>query len=123
MRVHDNTSGTRPFIAPAVYLSEACAGPCEPRHVWDAVIVYASVAAAAEQATELPIISRARSLQVRPLPTMFLRPRSEHQQKQGEDTMRGVVFTGERGLELMQFPDPTPDAHDVVIEMKASGMC
>jgi hypothetical protein len=37
--------------------------------------------------------------------------------------MRGVVFTGDRGLELMQFPDPTPDAHDVVIEMKASGMC
>src|SRR6478752_6608006 len=37
--------------------------------------------------------------------------------------MRGVVFTGERGLELMQFEDPAPDAHDVVIEMKASGMC
>jgi 2-desacetyl-2-hydroxyethyl bacteriochlorophyllide A dehydrogenase len=37
--------------------------------------------------------------------------------------MRGVVFTGERGLEMMQFPDPTPEAHDVVIEMKASGMC
>ena len=37
--------------------------------------------------------------------------------------MRGVVFTGERGLELMPFPDPTPDSHDVVIEMKASGMC
>ena len=37
--------------------------------------------------------------------------------------MRGVVFTGERGLELMQFPDPTPETHDVVIEMKASGMC
>jgi D-arabinose 1-dehydrogenase-like Zn-dependent alcohol dehydrogenase len=37
--------------------------------------------------------------------------------------MRGVVFTGERGLELMQFPDPAPDAHEVVIEMKASGMC
>ena len=37
--------------------------------------------------------------------------------------MRGVVFNGERELELMQFPDPTPDAHDVVIEMKASGMC
>src|ERR1700754_2259092 len=37
--------------------------------------------------------------------------------------MRGVVFTGERELELMQFPDPTPEAHDVVIEMKASGMC
>src|ERR1700680_1772324 len=40
-----------------------------------------------------------------------------------EETMRGVVFTGERRLELMQFLDPTPDAHDVVIEMKASGMC
>jgi D-arabinose 1-dehydrogenase-like Zn-dependent alcohol dehydrogenase len=37
--------------------------------------------------------------------------------------MRGVVFTGGRGLELMQFPDPTPDAYEVVIEMKASGMC
>ena len=37
--------------------------------------------------------------------------------------MHGVVFHGERELELMQFPDPSPDAHDVVIEMKASGMC
>ena len=37
--------------------------------------------------------------------------------------MRGVVFNGERDLELMRFSDPTPDAHDVVIEMKASGMC
>ncbi len=37
--------------------------------------------------------------------------------------MQGVVFNGERELELMKFPDPTPDAHDVVIEMKASGMC
>jgi hypothetical protein len=25
--------------------------------------------------------------------------------------MRGVVFTGERGLELMPFPDPTPNHH------------
>ncbi len=37
--------------------------------------------------------------------------------------MHGVVFHGERELELMQFLDPSPDAHDVVIEMKASGMC
>src|SRR6478735_7324143 len=37
--------------------------------------------------------------------------------------MRGVVFHGDRELELMQFSDPSPDAHDVVIEMKASGMC
>ncbi len=37
--------------------------------------------------------------------------------------MRGVVFTGERQLELMNFPDPTPGEGEVVIEMKASGMC
>ncbi len=37
--------------------------------------------------------------------------------------MRGVVFTGGRELELMEFPDPSPGPHDVVIEMKASGMC
>ena len=37
--------------------------------------------------------------------------------------MRGVVFTGERDLEIMTFPDPTPGPGEVVIEMKASGMC
>ncbi len=37
--------------------------------------------------------------------------------------MRGVVFTGDRGIALMDFPDPTPGPHDVVVEMKASGMC
>ncbi|MGH7097725.1 MAG: zinc-dependent alcohol dehydrogenase family protein [Stellaceae bacterium] len=37
--------------------------------------------------------------------------------------MRGVVFTGERGLELMEFPDPTPGPGEVVVAMKASGMC
>src|SRR3978361_2188863 len=37
--------------------------------------------------------------------------------------MQGVVFTGEKGLELMTFPDPTPGRGEVVIEMKASGMC
>ncbi len=37
--------------------------------------------------------------------------------------MRGVVFTGGRELELMQFDDPTPGPHEVVVEMKASGMC
>ena len=30
---------------------------------------------------------------------------------------------GERELELMNFPDPTPGEGEVVIEMKASGMC
>ncbi|HEY1411295.1 MAG TPA: alcohol dehydrogenase catalytic domain-containing protein, partial [Rhodopila sp.] len=37
--------------------------------------------------------------------------------------MQGVVFTGGRGLELMNFPDPTPGPGEVVVEMKASGMC
>ena len=40
-----------------------------------------------------------------------------------EETMRGVVFTGGRELELMEFPDPTPGPDEVVVEMKASGMC
>lgn len=37
--------------------------------------------------------------------------------------MRGVVFTGERAIEIMTFPDPTPGPGEVVLEMKASGMC
>lgn len=37
--------------------------------------------------------------------------------------MRGVVFTGERELDLRTFPDPTPGPGEVVIEIKASGMC
>ncbi len=37
--------------------------------------------------------------------------------------MKSVVFTGGRELELMEFPDPTPGDGEVVIEMKASGMC
>ena len=37
--------------------------------------------------------------------------------------MQGVVFHGERDLEIMNFPDPTPGPGEVVLEMKASGMC
>jgi len=37
--------------------------------------------------------------------------------------MRGVVFTGDRTLDIMNFPDPTPGPGEVVLEMKASGMC
>ena len=37
--------------------------------------------------------------------------------------MRGVVFLGERRLEVQEFPDPTPGPGEVVIEVKASGMC
>jgi len=37
--------------------------------------------------------------------------------------MRGVVFPGERRVEFLEFPDPTPGPGEVVLEMKASGMC
>ncbi|HTZ02112.1 MAG TPA: zinc-binding dehydrogenase [Xanthobacteraceae bacterium] len=37
--------------------------------------------------------------------------------------MRGVTFLGERKLQLAEFPDPTPGPRDVVVEIKASGMC
>jgi threonine dehydrogenase-like Zn-dependent dehydrogenase len=37
--------------------------------------------------------------------------------------MRGVVFLGNRKLELQDFPDPEPGPGEVVVAMKASGMC
>ncbi len=37
--------------------------------------------------------------------------------------MRGVVFLGDRKLELREFPDPTPGPGEVIIAIKASGMC
>src|SRR5262245_10960674 len=37
--------------------------------------------------------------------------------------MRGIVFLGDRQLEVRNFPDPTPGPGEVVLEMKASGMC
>src|ERR687896_1007820 len=37
--------------------------------------------------------------------------------------MRGAVFLGNRKIEVRNFPDPTPGPGEVVIQMKASGMC
>lgn len=37
--------------------------------------------------------------------------------------MRAVVFLGDRELELRDFADPTPGPGEVVLEIKASGMC
>ena len=37
--------------------------------------------------------------------------------------MKGVVFPGDRKVELRDFPDPTPGPGEVVLEIKASGMC
>jgi threonine dehydrogenase-like Zn-dependent dehydrogenase len=37
--------------------------------------------------------------------------------------MRGAVFVGNRKVEIRSFPDPAPGPGEVVIQMKASGMC
>lgn len=37
--------------------------------------------------------------------------------------MRGAVFLGNRKIEIRSFPDPTPGPGEVVLQMKASGMC
>ncbi len=37
--------------------------------------------------------------------------------------MKGVVFVGDRRLEIREFPDPAPGPRDVILEIKASGMC
>ncbi|MEE3286972.1 MAG: zinc-binding dehydrogenase [Pseudomonadota bacterium] len=37
--------------------------------------------------------------------------------------MQGVVFLGDRKIEFVEFPDPEPGPEEVVLEIKASGMC
>ena len=37
--------------------------------------------------------------------------------------MKGVVFAGDRQVEFREFEDPTPGPGEVVLEIKASGMC
>ncbi len=37
--------------------------------------------------------------------------------------MRGIVFNGDRELAIMSFDDPTPGPREVVLKMRASGMC
>ena len=37
--------------------------------------------------------------------------------------MKGIVFTGNRTVAMQEFPDPTPGPDDVVMQMRASGMC
>jgi threonine dehydrogenase-like Zn-dependent dehydrogenase len=37
--------------------------------------------------------------------------------------MRGLVFAGDRTLDFIDVDDPTPGPADVVLEMKASGLC
>jgi threonine dehydrogenase-like Zn-dependent dehydrogenase len=37
--------------------------------------------------------------------------------------MKGVVFAGDRKLEIRDFPDPRPGPGEVVLEIRSSGMC
>ena len=37
--------------------------------------------------------------------------------------MKGVIFAGNRKVEIADFDDPTPGEGEVVLEIKASGMC
>ena len=37
--------------------------------------------------------------------------------------MQGIVFTGNRTAELREFPDPEPGHGEVVVRIRASGMC
>ena len=37
--------------------------------------------------------------------------------------MKAVVFAGDRKIEIMEFPDPHPGPGEVVLKIKASGMC
>src|SRR5438309_10277653 len=37
--------------------------------------------------------------------------------------MKGVVFAGDRRIEILDFPDPAPGPGEVVLEIKSSGMC
>jgi len=37
--------------------------------------------------------------------------------------MKGVLFLGNRSLKLEDFPDPSAGSREVVLEIKASGMC
>src|SRR5260370_19431521 len=64
-----------------------------------------AIAAVAEPLTELPLISRARLLSVRPLPITFFRPNSGHKQYKPEETLRGVVLHEERVLDRVAFSD------------------
>ena len=37
--------------------------------------------------------------------------------------MQGIVFLGNKRLEIQNFEDPKPGPDDVILEIQASGMC
>lgn len=40
-----------------------------------------------------------------------------------ESAMQGILFPGDGTVRLEEFPEPTPGSDDVVVEIRASGMC
>ena len=38
-------------------------------------------------------------------------------------TMRGVIFVGDDKVEVREFPKPKPEGTQVLVEVKASGLC
>ena len=42
---------------------------------------------------------------------------------EGNESMKGVVLAGDRKVEILDFPDPSPGPGEVVLEIKSSGMC
>jgi hypothetical protein len=70
----------RPFIVlPSDYQNPAPDHVSRITHLTQ-VPSYVPIAAVSKPLTQLPIISRARSLSVRPLPITFFRPRSGYKQ-------------------------------------------
>lgn len=47
----------------------------------------------------------------------------EPRRRPGGWRVRGVTFGGERTVEFIEIPDPVPGLGEVVVEMKASGIC
>ncbi|MEP2031358.1 MAG: hypothetical protein ABJI96_21880 [Paracoccaceae bacterium] len=37
--------------------------------------------------------------------------------------MKAIVFTGKNDVEYAELPDPKPGADEVVVEVKARGIC
>jgi threonine dehydrogenase-like Zn-dependent dehydrogenase len=47
----------------------------------------------------------------------------QHPARRRNEFMRGLYFPGDRDVAFIELPDPTPGQGEVIVEMKASGMC
>ena len=39
------------------------------------------------------------------------------------ETMRGVIFVGDGKVQVREFPKPKPEGTQVLVAMKAAGLC